>query len=473
MEYRDPQSLLSIDRLDVFLKKLYFDVVGGGRTRDAGFIVSLYRKHILHRTGGVEPPDCNNAEHHVRKSCIEDYEREALALYHSVSENGFRTDRTIALSDELLLVNGAHRLAVALSLGLRSIPVARSAHGGIWGADWFRRYFSSTEYLFLLEEYASFRLNSAPVLLWGIAEEFWGDLIVGLRQRGMRVAIVQVLDVHDNFDGFYRLIHELYGVEPQSNDDIRRKAIIHGSYSTKLAVLHVEPALSAGFEQDFYECLSEIKYEIRDMFNDRINKDLFLTLHMPDSEVEKQRMLRLLYSPSSLRFYRWFRFNDVSTDPALWQAIEGFKTALEQTGLPKNKVCVVGSAVLGVCGVRQPADIDFVVSSDLDSASYKEALITYGEYDLLLNGYSLKMRTGNVTTDEVINSSRYHFFFSGLKFADPFYVFLKKKLNGLEKDVVDQRLMKEAIRHRCGDKRSRFMRDELLWLEGVVRGVVS
>lgn len=472
MEFRDPQSLLSIDRLDVFLKKLYFDVVGGGRTRDAGFIVSLYRKHILHRTGGVEPPDLSRAEHHVRKSCIEDYEREALVLYHSVSENGFRTDRTIALSDELLLVNGAHRLAVALSLGLGSIPVESSAHGGIWGADWFRRYFSNTEYLFLLKEYASFRLNSAPVLLWGIVEEYWADLIVGLRQRGMKVAIVQVLDVHDNFDGFYRLIHELYGVEPESNYDIRRKAIIHGSYSTKIAVLHVEPEPGAGFEQDFYERLGTIKYQIRDEFNERISKLLFLTLHAPDSGAEKQRMLNVLFSPGSLRFYRLFRFNDISMDCALFQAIAGFKTALEQVGLSINEVCVVGSAVLGVCGVRQPADIDFVVSSDLDSAFYKEALITYGEYDLTTNGYSLKMRTRNVGTDEVIHSSRYHFFISGLKFADPFYVFLKKKLTGLEKDVVDQRLMKEAIRHRCGNKHSRFMRDELLWLEGVVRGGV-
>jgi hypothetical protein len=183
-------------------------------------------------------------------------------------------------------------------------------------------------------------------------------------------------------------------------------------------------------------------------------------------------MLDLLFSPGSLRFYRLFRFNDISMDRALLQTIAGFKTALEQVGLSLNEVCVVGSAVLGVCGVRQPADIDFVISSDLDSASYKEALITYGEYDLLLNGYSLKMRTGNVSTDEVIHSPRYHFFISGLKFADPFYVFLKKKLTGLEKDVVDQRLMKKAIRHRYGDKRSKFVRDELLWLEGVVRGGV-
>ena len=468
MEDKDPRTLLSIDRLDVFLKKLYFDVISGGRTRDAELIVSLYRKHIQLRTGGVEPPDLNSADHHVSKSCIEDYEREALALYRSVKESGFRTDRAIAISDQLLPMNGAHRLAVALTLGLKSIPTDRSAGGGIWGADWFCRYFTSTEYLFLLEEYTLFRTDSAPLLLWGIAEEFWGDLIAALQQRGLRVANVQVLNLRGNFDGFYRLVHEIYGVSPQSNDNIRRKSIIHGSYSTKLAVLHVEPAPDIPAEPSFYERLGEIKHEIRCKFSDRISKDLFLTLHAPDSDAEKKRMLNLLFSPSSLRFYRYFRFNDISMEPRIRQCIEGFTAALEKTGLSKDDVCVVGSAVLGVCGVRRPADIDFVVSSGLDAAIYKESLKSFGEYDLLLNGYAFEMRKGAVSTDEVIHSSRYHFYLSGLKFADPLYVFLKKKRNGIEKDIVDQRLMKDEVRRRT-DKQSNFMRDELLWLEGVIR----
>lgn len=76
-----------------------------------------------------------------------------------------------------------------------------------------------------------------------------------------------------------------------------------------------------------------------------------------------------------------------------------------------------------------------------------------------------------VTTDELIHSSRYNFCYSGIKFADPLYVFLKKSRSGIAKDVADQRLMKEKIRKRPNHSQSRFMRDELLWLEAVVRGV--
>lgn len=472
MEYKDPRSLLSIDRLDVFLKKLYFDVICCNRTRDASLIISLYRKHIRCRTGGIEPQDLNKLEHYVSKTCIEDYEREALKLYRSVSENGFQPDRMIAISDELLLVNGAHRLAVSISLGMQTIPVTRSLGGGKWGADWFHHHLSTSEYLFLLKEYALFCSCSVPLLLWGITEEYWEDLIYGLQQKGLKVAVVQVLDLHENFDGFYQMIHELYGVPLQSNENIRRKAIIHGSYSMKIAVLQVEPVAGKRCESSFYEYLGRVKHEIRDEFNDRINKNLFLTLHAPSCDAEKQRMLQLLYSRSNLRFYRYYRFNDISKDIALRLAIEGFKVALEKAGLQTKDVCVVGSAVLGVLGVRQPNDIDFVVSSKLDSAAYRTAMNTQGQYDLL-NDYSLRMRNGEVTTDEVIHSSRYNFCYSGIKFADPFYVFLKKNRNGIAKDSTDRELMIGEIRRRRKDGQSRFMRDELLWLEAAVRGQVS
>lgn len=474
MEYKRPESLLSINRLDVFLKKLYFDVIGGGRTRDASLIISLYRKHILQRTGGIEPPDLNRAEHHIAKTCIDDYEREAMALYRSMADNGFREDRAIAISGELLLVNGAHRLAAALSLGLNAIPVVRSSGGGIWDAKWFLSHFNRKEYLFLLEEYARSHKNAAPILLWGVTEDCWPEIISVLEQRGLKLATVQLLDFCGNFDGFYRFVHELYGVEPKSNDNIRRKAIIHGSFSTRLLAIQVEPLPdSVGPEHDFLHCLSEIKREIRGEFNGRIRQELFLTLHAPTSEIEKQRMLSLLYSTSSIRFYRGYRFNQVSSDPALCRSIEGLRQSLDHLGVSKKDVCIVGSAVFGVFGIRLPADIDLAVSSSLNTEKIRAQLGNFGEYEVVPNGYSIELANGSVSTDELIHSSRYHFCLGGLKFADLYYVFLKKKKNGIPKDVLDQALLRKALGGRRTNKQTKFMRDELLWLEGVVRGITQ
>lgn len=89
MEWRDPRTLLCIDRLDVFLKKLYFDVIGGLRSRDADLIVSLYRKHIAIRTGGLEPPDSFDASHHVAKKSVDDYETCARQLLHPFGSTAF------------------------------------------------------------------------------------------------------------------------------------------------------------------------------------------------------------------------------------------------------------------------------------------------------------------------------------------------------------------------------------------------
>jgi hypothetical protein len=469
MEYKDPRSLLCIDRLDVFLKKLYFDVIGGGRSRNAAVIIALYRKHIMLRTGGIEPPDQHQADHHTFKSCVDDYEREALALYRSMEKEGFREDRWIAISRQLLLVNGAHRLAAAISLGLEKIPTEMSAGGGLWGAEWFQKNFSRAEYLFLMEEYAIFQKHAAPILLWGMTEDLWADIMAAVRQRGLKVSVVRIWDLGGNFDGFYRLVHELYAVEPRTNMNIRRKAIIHGSFSTRMAVLQVEPVCSEGESGSrFYESLSTIKREIRELFSGKILKELFLTIHTPDGELEKRRMVDLLYSPAGYRFYRWYRFNDISMAPDLWNAIRDFKSGLDRIGIRVEDVCVVSSAVLGVFGIRRPADIDLVVSSKLSAEFTRTRMLEMGEFDVKVNGYDVSMRSGKIGADELIYSSRYHFSIAGVKFVDPSYVFLKKKINGIPKDVEDVRLMRKARRMRR-DGRTIFMREELLWLESGIR----
>lgn len=469
MEYKDPRSLLCIDRLDVFLKKLYFDVIGGGRSRNAALIIALYRKHIMLRTGGIEPPDLHQTGHHTPKNCVDDYEREALVLYRSMASEGFREDRWIAISSQLLLVNGAHRLAAAISLGLEGIPTETSAGGGLWGAEWFQKYFSRSEYLFLMEEYAIFQKHVAPIVLWGMAEDLWADIMDAIRQRGLKVSTVRVWDLGENFDGFYRMVHELYAVEPRTNMNIRRKAIIHGSFSTKMAVLQVEPVYADGESKyNFFERLSAVKREIRELFSGRIRKELFLTIHTPDGEVEKHRMMDLLYSPASYRFYRWYRFNEISMAPDLWKAINDFKGGLDCIGVQSEDVCVVGSGVLGVCGIRRPVDIDFVVSPRFDAEVVRVRLPQLGKFDVIENGYELSMRSGKISADELVYCSRYHFSIAGVKFVDPSYVFLKKKANGIPKDVEDVRLMRKARRERRG-RPTTFMREELLWLESGIR----
>lgn len=468
MERQSPQSLLSIRRLDVFLKKLYFDVIGGRRTRNADLIVRLYRKHIAIRTGGVEPPDLHRPEHRINKQCVQDYEFWAYDLLHSIQTEGFRTDRAIPISDDLLLLNGAHRLAAAISVGLKDIPIVRQSAGATWGLEWFRRYFSRSEFIFLLNEYTSFRTDCAPVIVWGILEDQSDVIVDALASRGMHAEYAIEVNLGSNFDGFYLLLHQIYGIGFKENNNIRRKAIIHGCYARKITLLHVEPLPSLDHKSSaFFASLTLAKAFVRGFLDRVIDKDLYLTLHAPDRLEEKQRMQRLLYSLASLRFHRNFRYVDEAFRSALSEKLKGIRELVERYALNIDDVCVVGSGVLGAAGIRLPNDIDIVIADVGPPCGRCYSEIDSGVLDIL-SDYSLCTPTLNVTTDELIEDSSRHFIYDGVRFADLNIVFLKKKISGKAKDRDDLGLVRKYFRRR-GLERSLLLRDELLWLESGVR----
>lgn len=462
MEWRDPRTLLCIDRLDVFLKKLYFDVIGGLRSRDADLIVSLYRKHITIRTGGVEPPDSFDASHHVAKKSVDDYETCARQLLQSVRQHGFRKEFAIPIGTNLRLTNGAHRLAVAISLGLPQVPIVPLGDGGQWGIEWFRTHFSRKEFLFLLNEYSAFRQTAAPVVLWGMAEEYLADVKASFAAKGLLAEKVHEVDLQHNFDGFCMLIHELYGVPLRQNNNIRRKAIIHGAYSRRFSVLHVEPAPALEpVPGDFFETLSGAKVAVRESLDSRIPKDVFLTVHTPSALPEKRHMQHLLYSPASLRFYRYYQYVDDVFHGEFSTMLDKLKVFMAQRGYDAREISVVGSGVLGACGVRMPRDIDVVATRFVKGKT--------DEMVEVLRDYSLNTPTLKISTVELIENPSRHFLFNGIKFADANFVCIKKKISGKPKDGDDLQLVRKHLKKIRDAQPSSFLRNELLWLEAGVR----
>jgi hypothetical protein len=471
MEYIDPAKLLSIDRLDVFLKKLYFDVIGGGRKESSALIINLYRKHILIRTGGNEPPDLNCENHHIKKFTIKDYELQAYELYKSIESEGFRVDRAVPVTENLLLVNGSHRLAAAISLGLESIPIARKSTGGVWGLDWFKKYFTRNELLFLIGEYIKFNKISSTAILWGMSEKYWPNILAALNDCGLKAKVINTLDLDGNFDGLYLFIHEVYGIPFWKNNNIRRKSIIHGCYSTRIAVVHIEPNPILGSNLDvgeFFKYLGEGKSHVRKIIDNKIPQNLFLTLHVPDGLKERDLLASILLSPSNLRLYKYYTFPGVSFYEEMTKFLRLFSQKLQGIKMPLEKICIVGSGSLGAFGIRIPADIDFVVHSNFYPPILHEGDISLEKIDLLAN-YDLSIKNIKVGTDELIANPRFHFIFFGIKFADLFYVQLKKMLGNKDKDVVDIVAIRAHIKKIKNGKTEDFKRNELLWLESGIR----
>lgn len=101
-------------------------------------------------------------------------------------------------------------------------------------------------------------------------------------------------------------------------------------------------------------------------------------------------------------------------DKEFQEKLNNLKQILKENRIPRSKVCVVSGAVLQVYGLRRSKkfdDIDIIMSSDLRKI-YGKGLVILSE--------TAEMHPQNeyqITDDEIIEDTRYHFVFSDLKFA--------------------------------------------------------
>ena len=101
-------------------------------------------------------------------------------------------------------------------------------------------------------------------------------------------------------------------------------------------------------------------------------------------------------------------------DKELLDRLESLKSVLKENRIPREKVCVVGGAVLQVHGLRKSQkfdDIDIIMTSDLRKI-YGTGLVIISE--------TAEMHPQNeytISDDEIIENYQYHFQFNDLKFA--------------------------------------------------------
>lgn len=75
------------------------------------------------------------------KANIDDYLASAVWLFQSMAKYGFDPDHAVPIDPAGELLNGSHRVACALALGIEEIPVeshARRVFAPAWDAAWFR-----------------------------------------------------------------------------------------------------------------------------------------------------------------------------------------------------------------------------------------------------------------------------------------------------------------------------------------------
>ena len=136
----NPLRFFAHDRLDLVVKYRFFDMLfRGGAAPEAE---EMYRRHIIARTGGIEPGNSP-------KTNISIYLTAARCLLERMAERGFDPSEPIPLDQWGRLRDGAHRVACAAVLGLQVEITHFKVRYPIrqWGIDWFLSNGFSRQYV--------------------------------------------------------------------------------------------------------------------------------------------------------------------------------------------------------------------------------------------------------------------------------------------------------------------------------------
>lgn len=109
---------------------------------------------------------------------------------------------------------------------------------------------------------------------------------------------------------------------------------------------------------------------------------------------------------------------------------EKFESVLNEFGVSKDEVCIIGSSILALADIRQNRDIDFVTTYDTREQIRDHIEGSNKDYKIKSNGavkfgsgvgltYTDRFKMFGITDDEIVRNSEYHMVVDGFKILRP------------------------------------------------------
>jgi hypothetical protein len=433
-------KLLSPRRLDLVCKYLYFRELifaNGEPRKDDSWAAQLYEKHILKRTGGIEPADpYARTTSTADKQSVADYVKQAQALLASLRADGFDPNAAVTYFADGTLGNGAHRISAALALDTPVFARRQEGRGTAWPFKWFvENGFSTDELQALLYSYCRLKSDDVAVFVfYPPCRSYWeafGETIA----KTLHI-VGQIEIALDSPVAIYEIVHDLYGtLEPLSSTGVvNRKALLLAmTHPSALRVLVAERMADSA---DVYSVATAAKNACRELARDTVPADSYLAVHAGSSQAETLTLAGVLLSANSLRQLHRRRSAGLRAEFLRW--IEECRTTCARSGIALDDICVVGSSPLEVLGVRPSTDIDITLKPYYRQARYGRGVTHLTPIvDIVTAGYHRSRERPAISDDELIDNPALHFICRGLKFANPEIVLEHKDFYRRDKDVRD------------------------------------
>ncbi|WP_462152107.1 hypothetical protein [Pseudoalteromonas xiamenensis] len=153
-----PRDLLSLNRLDVIVKYIYYKALQNGCMNS--FIRTLYLDHIRCINGFVEADDGKKVGSLAFLNCFNE-------LASSVAKNGFNPEFCLVISDDFNILDGAHRLSTLLDENKKMQALMVYEKGIYFDYDFFlARGMSKSQLDFIMFEFIKLDQTARIAILW-------------------------------------------------------------------------------------------------------------------------------------------------------------------------------------------------------------------------------------------------------------------------------------------------------------------
>lgn len=397
------KDLLTVNRLDVIFKLLYLKL----KKNSPKLALQLYHDHVKIITNGLFEEKDNG------KKCFKDFLNEFENINQSIENHGFNSKISrIPLSIDGSISNGAHRLASSLfnDIEVNTTNTSQKSHN--YNYEFFKTRAIENHLLELgILTYISLTENNFLAIIWPSADRnikyinYFDNILYEkkliLNSNGAQNFVAQVYKKHkwlgDFENGYSGAITKVSKVYNRNNP-------IHLIF----------------FKEKSLKKVNLKKEKLRNIFS--IGKS---SIHITDNQEETLDLATLLLNENSQNFLnasKPYKFK------SLFSKLKSLKEDLERNNFDSNDIVLTGSTTLGIYGIREPKDVDYLSSYiDLFSEEYQN--------------HKSQIKYYSTPIEDLIYDSKNYFTFNGFKFLCLEKLKEFKENRNEEKDKMDLMLM--------------------------------
>lgn len=409
------KELLNINRFDLLAKLDYLKNIEYADKSDWSERVYLEHIKAFNSFNEQDGSDKNSA-----KKFINNFNE----LYESIKRQGFNKDISIIpIDNNGIIIDGAHRLACSIILGLDVYCWVTNISAKNYSYQYFLNRGFSQEYVdYLILQYCLQKDNTYSAIIFPAAIDH-NENTKSILEKYSKILYHKT--VYLPYLGLFNLIRQAYHGEKWL-----------GTWETCYSGAHSKAKNCYGKSRKvtlyILECDNQInlniaKREIRD-----INHIENHSVHINDTHAETIVIASTLLNKNSINFLKQSKpRNFTKFYPLFYQ----YRQWINKEKVHPNTLCVDGSSVMSVFGIRDAQDLDFIsLQNDLSSDQP------------LISNHNHELKYHSLSKEKLVLDPENYFYYQGLKFISLEHISrMKKTRNEYPKDIIDQQLINKHI----------------------------